>query len=109
MTKHEMHSAAAIPLIQQHGTSIAWAGSHNVIQALGIPLFALCGLCSLAINWSAFVGAYASKTERYYDLTGSMTYMSLVALAVSLRGGLDTAGAMGLPDGCLCARGDDFE
>jgi len=89
MTKLEMQSAAAIPLILLLGTAIAWAGSHNGIQALGIPLFALCGLCSLAINWSAFVGAYASKTERYYDLTGSMTYMSLVALAVSLRGELD--------------------
>jgi steroid 5-alpha reductase family enzyme len=89
MTKLEIQSAAAIPVILLIGTAIAWAGSQNGIQALGIPLFALCGLCSLAINWSAFVGAFAFTTERYFDLTGSMTYMGLVALAVGLRGESD--------------------
>lgn len=89
MTKLEIQSAAAIPVILLVGTAIAWAGGQNGIQALGISVFALCGLCALAINWVAFVGAYASKTERYFDLTGSMTYLSLVALAVSLRGETD--------------------
>ena len=86
MTKLEIQSAAAIPVILLVGAAIAWAGSQNGIHAMGIPLFALCGLCSLAINWLAFIGAFAFKTERYFDLTGSMTYLSLVALAVSLRG-----------------------
>jgi steroid 5-alpha reductase family enzyme len=89
MTKLEIQSAAAIPVILLVGTAIASAGSQNGIHAMDIPVFALCGLCALAINWLAFVGAYAFKTERYFDFTGSMTYLSLVALAVSLRGESD--------------------
>lgn len=86
MTKSEIQSVAAIPVILLLGTGIAWAGSRNGIQSLGLPLFALCGLCALTINWIAFLPAYAFKTERYYDFTGSVTYMSLVALVVGLRG-----------------------
>jgi steroid 5-alpha reductase family enzyme len=44
---------------------------------------------AFAINWAAFVPANIAKTERYYDLTGSLTYLSVILLAVLLSDGID--------------------
>lgn len=49
------------------------------------PLFAVCAALALVIQWAAFVPAYLFSTERYYDLVGSITYISLVVLACCLQ------------------------
>ena len=55
----------------------------HVSRILGaVPVFALCGTLCFAINWLAFVPAFGAQTERYYDLTGSLTYLGVVATAV---------------------------
>jgi steroid 5-alpha reductase family enzyme len=51
---------------------------------LGIPLLALCFGLALAIQWVAFVPAYLYRTERFYDLTGSLTYLTLTTVAIGL-------------------------
>jgi steroid 5-alpha reductase family enzyme len=89
MNRHERQSLAAIPLIVAIGAGMAWAGSHGGLELAGIPGFALCAALAFAINWIAFVPAYRFQTERYYDLTGSITYLSLVALALAVRGDPD--------------------
>ncbi len=53
-------------------------------------MFALCALFAFVINWLAFVPSYLFQTERYFDLTGSITYMSLVLVALTLRGEADS-------------------
>jgi len=60
---------------------LAWAGSEGGHRAFGVPVFALCGAVCFALNWLAFVPSLAARTERYYDLTGSLTYLLVVALA----------------------------
>ncbi len=85
MRKEDRQSVAAIPLILVLGGAVVWAGSHGGWTALGIPLFALCGALAFVINWIAFVPAYLFRTERYYDLTGSITYLSLVLAALTLQ------------------------
>lgn len=50
-------------------------------QALG-PL-ALLGATDLAVQWSCFVAAAALQTEKFYDISGSCTYVGLVALALA--------------------------
>jgi steroid 5-alpha reductase family enzyme len=49
-----------------------------------LPVFALCGALSFALNWLVFVHAYTAQTERYFDLTGSLTFLSLVACGLGL-------------------------
>jgi steroid 5-alpha reductase family enzyme len=66
--------------------TIVWAGSQHGIQVEGIPVLALCGIFAFAVNWLVFLPAYAFQTERYFDLTGSITYASLVVLALALQG-----------------------
>ncbi len=77
----------AIPVILAIGLAIAWAGSQGGTRVDGHAVFALCGLASFVVNWLVFIPAFAYQTERYFDLTGSLTYLSLVATAVLLGPG----------------------
>jgi steroid 5-alpha reductase family enzyme len=63
---------------------MALAGSQGGASILGIPLFAGCVGLAFLIQWLAFIPAYALQSERFYDLTGSFTYISVTALAVFL-------------------------
>ncbi len=81
-----MRDALSILVILLVAGAIAWAGSQGSVTAFGAPLFALCGAVAFAVNWVAFVPAYRLQTERYYDLTGSLTYLTLLVLGLALGG-----------------------
>ncbi|HEY7775263.1 MAG TPA: DUF1295 domain-containing protein [Kineobactrum sp.] len=70
--------------------AIAFAGSDGGVRHQGWPVFALCAALAFAVQWLAFVPAYLRQTEKYYDLTGSATYLAVVWLAVGLGGTHDT-------------------
>ena len=78
---------AAMPVILAVGAGIAWAGSQGSVTAFGVPLFALCGAISFVVNWIVFAPSYAAQTDNYFDLTGSLTYLTLVACALVLGSG----------------------
>ncbi len=86
MNRTERSSLAAIPAILLVGAAMAWAGGQGGRELRGIPVFALCAGSAFVINWVAFVPAYVFQTERYFDLTGSITYLSLVLMALTLGG-----------------------
>jgi len=69
---------------------LSWAGSQGGAMVGPVPLFAFCALLALLIQWIAFVPAYLAGTERYYDLTGSGTYLTVTALAIGLTPSTDT-------------------
>jgi len=85
---------AAVPVIVLLIGGLAWAGSQGSAVIGGIPLFGFCAGFALVIQWVAFVPAYAARTERYYDLTGSLTYLSVTAIAVGLGPGPDIRGGL---------------
>jgi steroid 5-alpha reductase family enzyme len=84
MNKAEQKSAIAIPLIVMIGAAIAVAGSLGGSKVGFMPVFALCGVLSFAINWVMFVPAFVYQTERYFDLTGSITYITITSVALVL-------------------------
>jgi steroid 5-alpha reductase family enzyme len=65
------------------------AGSQGGSLIGGIPLFALLVGLTFLIQWLAFMPAYLRQTERFFDLTGSITYISIITLAVLLSTGVD--------------------
>ncbi len=65
------------------------AGSVGSTKVGPIPVFALCGLIAYAINWLGFVPSNMAKTERYFDLTGGATYITVVLVALLLSEDLD--------------------
>jgi steroid 5-alpha reductase family enzyme len=54
-----------------------------------IAVFAVCGLLAYTINWVVFVPSNLAKTERYFDLTGSVTYVTVLAVALLFSDQLD--------------------
>ena len=68
------------------GGLIALAGSQNGALWMGLPLFALCCGIAFIVQWFLFIPAYVFQTERYFDLAGSLTYISLVLVALYLSG-----------------------
>ena len=76
---------------------ILTAGSQGSVAFGGYPLFALCGSIGFALHWAVFVPSYAFKTEHYFDLTGSLSYITTVAAAIVLNPSLD------LRDLIICA------
>ncbi len=69
------------------GALIAMAGSSGGAELASFPTFAWCAIVAFAINWVVFVPSFISQTEHYYDLTGSLTYLSLLAFALAFGAG----------------------
>ena len=84
MRKATAQVAFSIPVILLVAVAIGWAGSQGGQRVGGVPVFAFCGILCFALNWLVFVHAYAAQTERYFDLTGSLTYLTVVACGVAL-------------------------
>ncbi len=89
MKAADRQALLAMPAIVAIGAFISWAGSQGGAIAGGVPVFALCGAIAFAINWVVFVHAYLAQTERFFDLTGSITYVTVIAVAVWLAGDAD--------------------
>ncbi len=68
------------------GAVIAWTGSTNSLTVGGVPAFFAACMVAFLIQWVMFVPAFAYQTEKYYDLTGSLTYISLALFAVLVSG-----------------------
>ena len=80
---------AAIVIAIVVGALVSWAGSDSGNTVNALPIFALCGALAFVINWLAFLPAALQQTERYYDLVGGITYISVTMFAVALSGELD--------------------
>ena len=80
---------AAIVIAIVLGALVSWAGGDNGNRVNALPIFALCGALAFVINWLAFIPAVLKQTERYYDLVGGITYISVTLFAVALSGELD--------------------
>jgi len=84
MKKADRDALIAFPAVILIGLAIAWAGSQGGAYALGIPVYALCVGLAFAIQWLAFIPAYLLQNESFFDLTGSITYISVTLIAVLL-------------------------
>ena len=71
------------------GALVALAGSDGSATVRWMPVFALGALLAYAINWVVFIPSNRNKTEHYFDLTGSATYLAVTAVALLLSDDLD--------------------
>lgn len=71
------------------GALVAWAGSDGSVVLGPVPVFAVVGALAFVVNWVAFIPANAARTEHFYDLTGSITYLSVTLGALLLSGAPD--------------------
>lgn len=89
MEKQERNAAVAVVLVLAIGAGMALAGSWGGACIGGLPLFALGVILAFGFQWVAFVPAYLLQSERFYDLTGSVTYITVAAVAVALGPAVD--------------------
>lgn len=89
MQSAERTAAIAVPIVILIGAFVAWAGSQGGVSVGGVPLFGLLVGLAFLIQWLAFIPAFLRQTERFFDLTGSVTYSSVVLLALLLSGKMD--------------------
>ncbi len=84
-------AAIGIVIALTVGALVGWAGSDGGVRLDddGLPVFALCAILAFGINIAVFVPSYLAKTEHYFDLTGSITYITVTAVALALSPDLD--------------------
>ena len=80
----EKMTGYVLPISIFLGLLIAWAGSQGGYVVLGVPLFALSVGLAFVIQWLAFIPAYVLQTEKFFDLTGSLTYIFTISIAFVL-------------------------
>jgi steroid 5-alpha reductase family enzyme len=84
MDKTDRNALFALPIVTLIGLGVALAGSQGGASAFGIPVFAFSVGLAFLIQWLAFIPAYLLQTEKFFDLTGSLTYISVTIIAVLL-------------------------
>jgi steroid 5-alpha reductase family enzyme len=89
MNQETKRSILAIIVVVLVAVGVAFAGSQGSNRTAGIPLFALGVALAFIINWIVFIPAFAQQTEKFFDLTGSLTYITVVAAAVILSPTID--------------------
>ncbi len=65
------------------GALIALAGGYGGVMVAGLPLFALCVALAFLIQWVVFIPSWLGRTEKLFDLTGSLTYVLISGLALA--------------------------
>lgn len=89
MKKEDRQSLVIFPVLIVTGALVALAGSRGGRSAFGIPLFALCVGLAFLIQWVVFIPSFARQTEKFFDLTGSLTYVTVILIPMLLSPGLD--------------------
>jgi steroid 5-alpha reductase family enzyme len=65
------------------GAGLAVAGSFRGAQVGGIPVFAIAVTAAFVIQFLVFIPSAVRRTERFFDLTGSLTFIA-VSIALAL-------------------------
>ncbi len=89
MNKAEKTALVSVPLAIAIGALVAIAGSQFGDMFNGFPVFVLVIGIAFIIQVVAFIPAYKSQTEKYYDITGTITYVLTTAITLVLTEILD--------------------
>jgi steroid 5-alpha reductase family enzyme len=94
MNEKSRKAVISIPIAVVAGVLIALAGSRGAATIGGFPVFALGVAAAFVIQWLVFVPSYRAQTEKFYDLTGALTYIAVTVFLVLASPGVDTRGLL---------------
>ena len=63
---------------------VATLANPDGLRLAGWPTMSVLALCAFGIQWLAFIPARVLQSERFYDLTGSITYIAVTLVAISV-------------------------
>jgi steroid 5-alpha reductase family enzyme len=84
MEKENLRSYLGVFIILLLGSAVALAGSQGGFKVAGLPIYSLGIGLAFIMQWIVFVPSYLNQTEKYFDLTGSVTYITVMITAVLL-------------------------
>ncbi len=89
MKKVDRNALVALPIVVLIAALMALAGSQGGSTVGGFPVFALCVILAFVVQWIVFVPSFFLQSERLFDLTGSLTYITVTFLAIALSADAD--------------------
>ncbi len=89
MDAAERKSLVAVPLVVLLGAGLALAGSQGGVTLGGVPVFALVVAAAYVVQWLVFIPSFLTGTERFFDLTASLTYTGLTLITLLVVGSWD--------------------
>ena len=72
------------------GLIMAFAGSPGSVSFGGFPLFAICASLGFFLHWFVFIPSFFYQTEHYFDLIGSISYITIVIFTFFAVSNLDS-------------------
>lgn len=82
MTRARRNALIGIVVATVLGALIATMGGDGGEELGGLPTFAWLVIIAFGVNIAVFVPSFLARTEHYYDLTGSITYLTVTIVAL---------------------------
>lgn len=82
MKSTDRTSLVIFPILILIGWLVALAGSQGSATLGGVPVFTIAVGLAFLIQWLVFIPAYIFQTEKFFDLTGSITYISVIGVSL---------------------------
>lgn len=73
----------------QTGLGLAHLIGQSGKSVQGWSVLFICAIWVYLLNWLAYIPASIAQTEKYYDLIGAVSYISMISLAIYLSAPLD--------------------
>jgi len=89
MKTNNRNSYILFPILIVIGALVALAGSQGGVTLGGVPVFAIAVGLAFLIQWLVFIPAYLFQTEKFFDLTGSITYILVTTIALVFSKSMD--------------------
>jgi steroid 5-alpha reductase family enzyme len=89
MKTTDRNALITFPILILIGYLVALAGSQGGTMLGGVPIFMLAVGLAYLIQWLVFIPSYLLQTEKFFDLTGSITYISVITIALFFSIGAD--------------------
>lgn len=86
MKKTDRNALLTLPAIVLVGVLVALAGSQGGARVGNVPVFALAVALAFLIQWIVFIPAFLLQSEKFFDLTGSLTYITVITVTLILSG-----------------------
>jgi steroid 5-alpha reductase family enzyme len=90
MQKTDRDALIIFPILILIGLLVALAGSQGGSAIGEIPVLILAVGLAYLIQWLVFIPSYLRQTEKLFDLTGGITYIAVITLAVVLSPAIDS-------------------
>ena len=82
-------SVVAVAVSLALGAAIAAAGSDGGEELGGLPTFVWLVIVAFGVNLAVYIPSFLKRTEHYFDLTGSITYVTVIVVAITTTSDLD--------------------